>query len=176
MFKLAQVKRAIDELRQTGASGAALALDTPVRFDGTLVRRLVAEHGELNQRFAALVRRLDANSEGAEQEVRDCASRLHDLRRTEALWLYPVIARGIARDPVARRQFLQLRLVMLGLARRALRLFDELSIAINKGSQVAPTAEQAGKALAEYRQRNEAEIYPLYDLIGQHAIGGRHVA
>jgi hypothetical protein len=161
-----------------GATGAAdsITLDTPVRFDGRLVMQLVTEHSELNRRFAALARRLDGDPVIVEREVRDCAALLHRLRRTEALWLYPIIARGVARDPIARRQFVQLRLGMLGLARRALRQFDDLAVALRRGTEVEAAADMAARALSEYRMRNEAEIYPLYDFIGRRRSGEQQIA
>jgi uncharacterized membrane protein len=170
MFKFVRDKQAAGSAKSPGASDS-IALDTPVRFDGRLVVGLVTEHAELNRRLGALARQLDGDPHVIEGEVRDCAAILHRLRRTEALWLYPIIARGVARDPVARRQFVQLRLHMLSLARRALRQFDNLAEAIQRGTEVDAAAELAARALGEYRMRNEAEIYPLYDFIGRsHAV------
>ena len=173
MFKFVRDKQAGGE-----AKGAAdsIGLDTPVRFDGRLVMRLVTEHSELNRRFAALVRRLDGDPHIIESEVRDCAAQLHRLRRTEALWLYPIIARGVARDPVARRQFVQLRLSMLGLARRALRQFDDMAVALRRSTEIEAAADLATRALGEYRMRNEAEIYPLYDFIGRQRTTEQQIA
>jgi hypothetical protein len=168
-------------VRDRQAAGQAgpedtLRFDTPVRFDTTLAARLIAGHGELSIRFGALVRRLDGEPEGIAREIRDCSIRLHGLRRTEALWLYPVLARGVLRDGVARRQFMRLRLVMLGLARRVLRLFDELAAAVQQGAATTAIADAALAALADYRARNEAEIYPLYDFIGRQDFSQRHIA
>jgi hypothetical protein len=149
----------------------ALTWATPVHFDATLVVRLVDQHRELNMRFAELVAEIrnDANIAGnpqaAADAVRDCAIQLHDLRRAEALWLYPVIAREFAPDPVARRLFWQARLTMLSLARGLLRRFEELAQALLEGRQASITAEQVATAFAEYRRRNEAEMYPLYNLM-----------
>lgn len=175
MFKFVRDKQAGGEAKGSGAPDS-ITLDTPVRFDGRLVVRLVTEHSELNRRFAALIRRLDGDPNIIEREVRDCAALLHRLRRTEALWLYPIIARGVARDPVARRQFVQLRLSMLGLARRALRQFDDLAVALRRGTELEAAADLAARALGEYRMRNEAEIYPLYDFIGRQRHVGQQTA
>jgi len=164
MFNFSQGKSSTNAPRQSASDGL-IALDTPVEFDAGLVSRLVAEHRELDARFNGLLGELESDPL-AERSVRACSTKLHDLRRTEALWLYPLIARGIARDPVARRQFLQLRLVMLGLARRVLRAFDELSHAVRRGTHTKSSADEVARALAEYRQRNEGEIYPLYQLMG----------
>lgn len=146
--------------------GKAVALDTPVRFDPELVGRLLAEHRALNAQFADAIPHLGGDRDVAERAVRGCTERLVEVRRTEALWLYPVIARAIEGDNDAQQQFLRLRLVMLRLARRVLRLFDELTQAIRAGVDIGATADRAAESLAEYWVRNNAEIYPIYDLVG----------
>jgi hypothetical protein len=164
-------ERAADEASDSLPARVALAWATPVHFDATLVVRLVDQHRELNLRFDELVAeiRSDANIPAdpqiAADAVRDCAGQLHDLRRAEALWLYPVIAREFAEDPVARRLFWQARLTMLSLARGLLRRFEELAQALQEGRQARLAADHVATALAEYRRRNEAEMYPLYDLM-----------
>ncbi len=146
-------------------SSEILTLDTRVRFDAELLPRLTAGHGELNARFAALLCRLDNDPQEAVCAIRDCATRLHELRRTEALWLYPVIAYGVQYDEDARRQLAQLRLVMLSLTRRLVRRFEQLLQAIVSGTPAQAAADDASVVLAEYVRRNEAEIYPLYNLM-----------
>jgi hypothetical protein len=160
MFKFASA------VQSAVPSGEFLTLDTRVGFDAGLVPRLTAGHGELNARFAALLCRLDHDPQAAVNAIRDCANRLHELRRTEALWLYPVIAHGVEHDEGARRQLAQLRLVMLALTRRLVRRFERLLQAIVSGTPAQAAAEDVSVVLAEYVQRNEAEIYPLYDLTG----------
>jgi len=143
-----------------------LSLDTPVHFDAGLLARLMAGHGELNARFATLLCRLDDDPQAAVCAIRDCASQLHELRRTEALWLYPVIAHGVQYDEDARRQLARLRLVMVALTRRVVRCFDNLLQGIVNATPTQAAAEDVSALLAEYVQRNEAEIYPLYSLMG----------
>jgi hypothetical protein len=55
---------------------------------------------------------------------------------------------------------------MLGLARGVLRRFDDLLQALKSGADVTMTAQQLTEALSEYLRRNEHEIYPLYDVMG----------
>ena len=143
-----------------------LALHTRVNFDAGLLARLTAGHGELNARFATLLCHLDDDPQAAVCAVRDCASRLHDLRRTEALWLYPVIARGLEYDEDARRQLARLRLVMVALTRRIVRQFEQLLQAIVDGTPTGAAADDVSALLAEYVRRNDTEIYPLYKLMG----------
>ncbi len=160
MFKFATAMQA------AVPSSEILALDTRVHFDAGLLARLIAGHGELNARFAALLCRLDDDPQAVVCAIRDCASHLRDLRRTEALWLYPVIARGLEYDDDARRQLARLRLVMVALTRRVVRRFEELLQAILDGTPTRAAANDVSAVLAEYVQRNEAEIYPLYQLMG----------
>ena len=56
-------------------------------------------------------------------------------------------------------------------ARRIFRRFDELARNINSATATAATIEHVTRALAEYRQRNESEIYPLYSLAGRRSAG-----
>lgn len=176
MFNLAQAMQAIDEALTTKPVGTGLNWNTRVPFDASLVGQLIGQYRELNERFETLGEQLEGDSQAAEAKVRDCAEALHKLRHEESLRLYPVIARGLSSDPITRRLFWQSRLVMLGLARRVFRRFDELARAVRSKSEVAAAAEHAVKALAEYRRRNEAEMYPLYDLIGQRSNAGKRVA
>jgi hypothetical protein len=164
MFNINQPKRTGGAAQQAPVDGL-IALDTPVEYDPGLVDRLVAEHRALEGRLGRLADEWETDPL-IERSVHACSAKLHDLRRTEALWLYPLIARRLARDPVTRRQFLQLRLVMLGLARRTLRACDELLHAVGEGIDTKHAVAEARRALAEYRQRNEGEIYPLYQLMG----------
>ena len=173
MFTPARAKITSHEASNTRNANIALTWTTPVHFDATLVVRLVDQHRELNLRFGELVAEIHnaaaeaaANPQIAADAVRDCAIQLHDLRRAEALWLYPVIARQFAADPVARRLFWQARLTMLSLARGLLRRFEELAQALQEEKQARfVAAEQVATAFAEYRRRNEAEMYPLYNLM-----------
>ena len=165
MFNLAQGAKVLNGIWPTGPSGMAPTWNTPVQFDASLVAQLTAQHGELNARFATLVGQLDKDPETAERAVRECASQLHDLRRTEALRLYPVIACWYGPDPAAQQMASQARLVMMGLVRRVLRSFDALIHAIRSGAEIPAAADRVAKALTEYRRRNEGEMYPMYGLM-----------
>jgi len=167
MFNLAQAMQAIDQALSAKPEGGALNWNTKVQFDAALVGQLVAQYRALNERFEALSGKLEGDTNSAEGAVRECADELHKLRHIEALRLYPVIARGLSSDPITRRLFWQSRLVMLGHARRLLRRFEELARAIRLRTEIPAAAGHVSKALAEYRKRNESEMYPLYDLIGQ---------
>lgn len=169
MLTLARALQALDDVWNAKPSDLALTWNTPVQFDAELVPQLVADYTALSRRFDALAQRIKSDASSAAGEVRGCADELHKLRHTEALRLYPVIARALSADPVARRLFWQSRLVMLGIARRVFRRLDELTRAIRNDNGVAAAVEHATKAFVEYRQRNETEIYPLFRLANKRA-------
>jgi len=147
------------------AGGETLTWYTPVRFDPGLLRKLLDQHTALGQHVASLPSRFGRDREDALKAAYACAGKLHELRRQEALWIYPVMSRNFAGDPVSRRQLLNLRFVMNGLARRVLRSIDELTRAMRLASDVAAATASVTAALAEYRQRNESELYTLYSLM-----------
>ena len=173
MFKFAAFRQAVKEI---DTPSIPPSWNTPVQFDPMLVPSLIAEHDELDARFAAMTGTLARDPAIAEFAVRDCAERLHRLRHTEALQLYPVIAHALSSDPIQRRLFWQSRLVMLGLARRVLRRFDELARAVQTGNGIAAAAGYVVAGMAEYRRRNETTMSPLYQKIGERAAGKSNVA
>lgn len=170
MLKFTALRQAVQEV---DAPGIPPSWNLPVQYDATLVPGLVAEHDELDARFAAMTGTLARDPAIAEFAVRDCAERLHRLRHTEALQLYPVIAHALSADPIQRRLFWQSRLVMLGLARRVLRRFEDLERAVQTGNGTAVAAGYVVAGMAEYRRRNESTMYPLYERIGRRSVAGK---
>lgn len=138
---------------------------TPVRFDPGLIRKLLDQHDALDAQIAALPNSFHSSREEAWRETQACAGQLHEVRRQEALWVYPVIAHGLDGKPNARRQVLHLRFVMNGLARRVLRRLEELGQAVRQVKDIAAPVATVAYAVAEYRQRNESELYTLYSLM-----------
>jgi len=167
MSTLARALQAIDDESNAKPSDLALPGNTPAHFDATLIAQLTAQYDELDATFRAAMSQLESDPDAADRMTRECAEQLLKLRHIEAIRLYPVIGRSIWPDPVARRLFWQSRLVMLGLARRVLRRFDDLTRSMRGGTVSVTAVEHFSKALADYRQRNETEIYPLYLMAGQ---------
>jgi len=168
MSLFSRIRNAADSRTDTDVHGGPPTWNTPVPFDANLVAHLLARHDELDARIDALRSMLASHPGLAESVVRECADFLHELRHTEALRLYPVIARGLSPDPVARRLFWQSRLVMLGLARRVMRRFEELARAVRTGRGSEAELGHVVTGLAEYRRRNETTMYPLYTAVGEH--------
>lgn len=148
----------------------ALTWHTPVRFDPGLLRKLIDQHDTLDARVASLLNRFRRDREEAWRATHACAGQLHDIRRQEALWIYPVIAHGLAGEPTARRQLLSLRFVINGLARRVLRRIEELAGAVHQLTDINAAVATVADALSEYRKRNESELYTLYSLMDPHQI------
>ena len=167
MSTLARALQAIDDESNAKTSDLALPGNTPAQFDAALVTQLTVQYDELDATFRAAMSQLESDPDAAERMTRECAEQLLKLRHIEAIRLYPVIGRSIWPDPVARRLFWQSRLVMLGLARRVLRRFEDVTRSMRAGAVSDAAADHFVKALAEYRQRNETEIYPLYVMAGR---------
>lgn len=170
MFKFAALRQAVKEI---DAPEMPPTWNTPVQYDASLVARLVALHADLDAHFAAMTGTFERDPAIAEFAVRDCSERLHKLRHVEALQLYPVIAHALSADPIQRRLFWQSRLVMMGLARRVLRRYEELARAIQSRVGIVPATAYLLAAMAEYRRRNESTMYPLYEKIGRQRAPGK---
>jgi hypothetical protein len=145
---------------------AGSARQAPPKFEPALVPRLLGVHKALNTRFEHLVTLIDREPAACAPLVEECARQFSALRHIETIWLYPVIADAVAGDAGASRQFTELRLVGLMLARRAQRFLDELSQAFRAEVLVKDAADRATVALARYLAHSERAIYPLYELIG----------
>jgi len=167
MSTLARALQAIDDESNAKPSDLALPGNTPTQFDAGLVAQLTVQYDELDAMFRTAVSQFESDPDTSERTMRECAEQLLKLRHIEAIRLYPIIGRSIWPDPVARRLFWQSRLVMLGLARRVLRRFEDVTRSMRAGAVTSAAADHFVKALAEYRQRNETEIYPLYGLAGR---------
>ena len=148
---------------------AALDWRTPLRFDPQLLRRLLARHDALERELAALPDHAARDRDHAVRIAGTCAGLLHELRRQEALWIYPLMARRFDGDPVARRRLTDLRFAMNGLARRVLRQIDALSQTLRQAGDVRNALAGVVAALADYRLRNESELYTLYSLTDSHS-------
>jgi hypothetical protein len=150
-----------------------LGWHTPVRFDPNLLRQLLAQHDALDRDLASLPDHAARDRDEAERIAVACACQLHELRRQESLWIYPLMTRHFDGDPIARRRLLNLRFVMNSLARRVLRQIDELTRALHQAGDIRAAAAAVTAALADYRQRNESELYTLYGLMDPRDAAGR---
>jgi hypothetical protein len=155
--------------RPASAPPPAAVRPAPLKFEPTLVARLVTAHKTLRQRFADLVAPLEHDPAGHAPAVDECAAQFKALRHIETIWLYPVIAQAVVADPAASSQMAELRLVGLILARRVQRCFEELAQAIRAEVLVKDATDRLAGALERYAHHGERVVYPLYDLIGTDA-------
>jgi len=154
-------------------AGETLNLHPPVGFDPTLTDRLLGMHDALNSRFAAILCMLDRDPAFAVAAIGFLASELQDLRRAEAMWIYPLIAKRIDADVDARRQLMRLRISLLAELRAILRLLGEMSQALQAGTPCRSTADLISGSMATFLRRGETEIYPLYNLVGSGLLAPR---
>jgi hypothetical protein len=138
----------------------------PLKFEAMLVPRLRAAHAALNKRFAELIAVIERDPAATGGAIEDCARQFSAVRHIETIWLYPLLARAVEGDAVARGQLMELRLVGLMLARRVQRYFDDLLQAVRAEVFVADTAAYVAATLTRYSRHSEHSVYPLYELIG----------
>jgi hypothetical protein len=154
-------------------AGETLNLHPTVGFDSRLIDRLLGMHDALNSRFAAILCMLDHDPVSAVAAIGVLASELHDLRRAQAMWIYPLVAKGVDADVDARRQLMRLRISLLAELRAILRLLGEMSQALQAGTPCQSTADLVSGSITTFLRRGEAEIYPLYNLVGSGLLAPR---
>ena len=153
--------------RETATSDAP-PRPAPVRFEPTLIARLLGAQQALNARFAGLVELVEREPKAGMGEIEDCARHFGAIRHIEAIALYPLLAQAVESDPDARGQLLELRLIALVLSRRVQRCFDELLQAARAEVLVADATRRLAAALTKYSSHSVHATYPLYDVIGAH--------
>jgi hypothetical protein len=116
---------------------------------------------------------LDRDPASAVVVIDVLASELQDLRRAEAMWIYPLIAKGVDADVDARRQLMRLRISLLAELRAILRLLGEMSHALRAGTPCQSTADLISGSMATFLRRGETEVYPLYNLVGSGLLAPR---
>jgi len=149
-----------------GATDAPITWTSQVAFDPGLIERLVAANDRLRAAFARLVEAWHGTDGDVAAAAQHCARELHALNRTEALRLYPVIARQFAAQPGALDAFTKRRLAVYGHGRKLLR-FLEGAIARHSGD--AGELRMAVESLGRYVAEKQAQLYTLYLAVGKGA-------
>jgi hypothetical protein len=144
----------------------APARSAPLKFEPTLVPRLLGAQKALTARFADLVGLIERDPRSSIAEIENCARLFGAMRQFETTALYPVLAHAVEGDAGARGQLLELRLIALMMARRAQRSFEELLQAVRAEVLVADAARRVSAALAKYFSHAAQATYPLYELVG----------
>ncbi len=173
MKTFSQSFRAAGDALWVDPAGETLNLHPPVGFDSTLTDRLLSMHDALNSRFATILCTFDRDPAATVAAIGFLANELQDLRRAEAMWIYPLIAKGVDADIDARRQLMRLRISLLAELRAIVRLLGEMSQALQAGTPCQSTADLISGSMIAFLRRGEMEVYPLYNLVGSGLLSPR---
>jgi hypothetical protein len=139
---------------------------TPIRHDPFLVGQLQRANLELRALFSiAAQASVDSAFEAAADALANCVHKLREVQRLEALRLYPVLSHQASGSSNAAATVAYLRLRAHTLARRFLRLSEEL-IAAARARRLADVAAytEARSALDSYIEAKELQLYEAYAL------------
>lgn len=149
-----------------GAGGEPIGWASQLAYDPGLVERLVAANDRLRAAFARVVETCRGTGANLPAAAADCARELQALNRTEALRLYPAIARRYAAQPAALDAFTRRRLAVYGHGRRLLRFLEG---AVARGGADASELRAALDCLQRYVAEKQAQLYTLYLALGKTA-------
>jgi hypothetical protein len=148
-----------------GDSDVPFTWSTPLRYEPGLLDRLRRANRELVMSYSvALHAGRRGSREAAALAITRCARQLHDVQRTEALKLYPTIARHMADDPEGAAAVTLLRREANALARHFLRLVEGLFSRTRPGMPPDSLVDEAQNALQRYLAEKETHLYRFYAL------------
>ncbi|MGN6518741.1 MAG: hypothetical protein ACTHK2_04870 [Dokdonella sp.] len=148
----------------TGGVHSPLEWST-LRHDPALVDELRRSNRELLMSYAVALHAGRRGSLGAAALANArCARQLHDVQRTEALRLYPTIARRMADDPEGAATVTSLRREANALARHFLRLTEGLFSRARPGMPPDSIVDEARAVLQRYLDEKETRLYRFYAL------------
>ena len=153
-----------EQRSERGAAASAAFGARTLRYDPDLVADLLARHAALEGKLRSLPQLFEQDAQAAAEQGNECAEQLHELRRWEAIRLYPIVSRGLCGDAVAERQWVILRFVVNGLAHRLLCSMQALGAVRDRATGPA-IVQSVLDNLSAYRSRNETDLYPLYALM-----------
>ena len=146
-----------------GATGEPITWTSQVAFDPGLIERLVAANDRLRAAFARVVDAWHGGDAEVAAAAEHCAHELHALNRTEALRLYPVIARRFASHPEALEAFTRRRLAVYGHGRKLLRFLENATARRADAGELRAAIEFLSRYVAE----KQAQLYTLYLAVGK---------
>jgi hypothetical protein len=138
-----------------------------LKFEPMLVPQLRTAQAALQARFADLAGAIRRQPATTGQAIEDCSRQFSAVRHIESASLYPLLARAVEADPVARGQLAELRLIGMMLARVVMRRFDELLQAVRAEVYVVDSTAHVAQSLERYARHCELVVYPLYEVIGE---------
>ena len=148
-----------------GDADAPFTWSTPLRHDPGLIDELRRANRELMMSYSvALHAGRRGSFEAAALAITRCARQLHDVQRTEALRLYPTIARRTVDDPDGAAAVASLRREANALARHFIRLVEGLFSRARPGMPPEPLLDEARGVLQRYLDEKESRLYRFYAL------------
>lgn len=163
MIKLSDVVEAWTQERASGPE--PFTWSTPNRHDPFLIAQLQRANLELRTLFSIAAQACrDASFESAADALNRCMQKLRDVQRLEALRLYPVLAHQASGNSNSAATVAYLRLRAHTLARRFLRLCENLMVACRAHSPDPENFSEAGAALDAYISAKELQLYEAYTL------------
>lgn len=163
MFKFSKVIDALAaELADEVPGG--FTWTTPIRHDPFLIGQLQRANLELRTLFAIAAEASESTSfDAAADALLNCMAKLREVQRVEALRLYPVLTHQASGNANASATVAYLRLRTHTLARRFLRLSENLAAACRARRRVdAPAFAEARSALDGYIEAKELQLYEAY--------------
>jgi hypothetical protein len=162
MIKLSDVVEAWSQTREHEVP-ETITWTTPIHHDRFLITQLQRANLELRTLFSigAQASR-DLSFQPAADALNRCMQKLREVQRLEALRLYPVLAHQAAGDSNSAATVAYLRLRAHTLARRFLRLCENLMVKCRAGSPIQGDFVEAGSALDGYISAKELQLYQAY--------------
>jgi len=162
VIKLADVVEALaGEPKNSGPE--ALTWSTPIRHDPFLIAQLQRANLELRALFSiAAQASRQSQFESAADALSQCMQKLREVQRLEALRLYPVLAHQAANNSNSAATVAYLRLRAHTLARRFLRICENLMVTCRAHSPKQADFAEAGSALDNYVSAKELQLYQAY--------------
>ncbi|MBA8883420.1 hypothetical protein [Dokdonella fugitiva] len=144
---------------------AAFDWSAPWRHDPGLIEELRrANRGLMMSYSVALHAGRRGSFEAAALAISRCVRQLHEVQRTEALRLYPTIARRLADDVEGAATVTSLRREANALARHFMRLVEGLFSRGRPGMPPAALVDEARAVLQRYLDEKESRLYRFYAL------------
>jgi len=138
------------------------SLSAPEQHDSSLISQLERANVELRVLFFDAERACrDVAFDAAADALNRCMHQLREVQRVESLRLYPVLA-DQAGDSNSAATIAYLRLRAHTLARRFLRLCEELMVSCRGHSPREEDFAEAGTALDDYVNAKELQLYQAY--------------
>lgn len=146
-------------------SAGAGARTVSLRHDPRLIDELKRANREAMMSYSvALHAGRRGSFDAAALAISRCARQLHDVQRTEALRLYPTIARRMANDPEGAAAVAALRRDANALVRHFMRLVEGLFSRARPGMPSEELIADARSVLQKYLAEKESRLYRVYAL------------